>query len=230
MKLLPIFIINLLLFVTFGCGDKQSQNNQDSSNFGFDSTRMNDIDSAYSQSESIDETVLTDELIKALAPYRDTLIGKFNGKEIDTLIAEPIPESLVKRDSDTLDVFAGHYYRWKVYTTKGTVKTLFLDGTISVKFVKEGDLDGNGTNEWGYLHDWPMGTWTGYQVFTCVDGEWIDFIGTHVWMGHLDETPIEKIVQPSKDKRFIKVKFSDIRNDGRDFLLIDTLFQVDPQN
>ena len=39
----------------------------------------------------------------------------------------------------------------------------------------------------------------------------------------------EDILQPSEKSDFIKVKFSDVRNNGEDFLLIDTLIQVNPR-
>lgn len=87
----------------------------------------------------------------SLAQYRDTLIGKFNGIEIDTLICEPI-DSLSPIEDGT---YGGCHYEWKVYSTNGTVKDLIVGNTIGIDFIKEGDLDGNGTEEWGYITQWP---------------------------------------------------------------------------
>ena len=68
----------------------------------------------------------------------DTLIGKFNGVDIDTLISEPI---------ETTDRPS---YNWRVYTKKGTVKDIILENqTIDVRFIGEGDLDGNCTTDYG---------------------------------------------------------------------------------
>ena len=77
----------------------------------------------------------------SLAQYRDTLIGKFNGIDVDTLICEPI-DSLSPKEDGT---YGGCHYEWRVYTTNGTVKDLIVGKTVGIVFVKEGDLDGNGT-------------------------------------------------------------------------------------
>ncbi len=79
----------------------------------------------------------------SLAQYRDTLIGNFNGIEIDTLIAEPIGE----KDSSW-------YLKWRVFTKNNSVKPLIIyNQTIGIHFVSEGDLDGNGTDGWGMLQN-----------------------------------------------------------------------------
>ncbi len=83
-----------------------------------------------------------------MAQYRDTLIANFNGLEIDTLICEPM-------DSMNPD-YRGFHYKWRVFTKNKTVKDLILENkTIGIHFVYEGDLDGNGTEEWGYVTEWP---------------------------------------------------------------------------
>lgn len=175
------------------------------------------------------ETEQTDSLTQ----YRDTLMGKFNGIEIDTLISEPI-DSL----SPMIDEwFGGKHFQWRVYTTNGTVKDLIIGNTIGIDFIKEGDLDGNGTEEWGYVTQWPTSQWMCYHAFTNINGEWQHINEpTSIWLPHLDPqdsayytTRKEDILQPSEKPEYIKVKFSDIRNNGEDFLLIDTLIRVNPQ-
>ena len=175
------------------------------------------------------ETEQTD----SLAQYRDTLIGKFNGIEIDTLICEPI-DSLSPIEYGR---YGGCHYEWRVYTTNGTVKDLIVGNTIGINFIKEGDLDGNGTEDWGYVTQWPTSQWMGYDAFTNINGEWQHIIEpTSIWLPHLDPQDSiyytireEDILQPSDKSEFIKVKFSDVRNNGEDFLLIDTLIQVNPR-
>lgn len=162
-----------------------------------------------------------------LSQYRDTLIGSFNGLEIDTLIAEPIRE----KDS------GGNYVNWKVSTKNGSVKDLLLDNTIGIHFVKEGDLDSDGTDEWGYVTEWTTSNWMAYHAFTNVNGEWRHIIEpTIIWLPHIDPQDSlsyainkDDILQPSENKGFLRVKFSDIRHDGEDFLIIDTLIQINPQ-
>lgn len=162
-----------------------------------------------------------------LAQYRDTLIGNFNGIEIDTLIAEPIGE----KDSIW-------YFTWRVFTKNNSVKPLIIyNQTIGIHFVSEGDLDGNGADEWGYVTEWYSSNWMGYHAFVNVDGEWQHIIKpTAIWIPHLDSKngtdhaiSKEDILQPSEDSKFLKVKFSDVRNNGEDFLIIDTLIKINPQ-
>ena len=158
-----------------------------------------------------------------LAQYRDTLIGNFNGMEIDTLICEPM-------DSITVD-YKGFHFKWRVFTKNGSVKDLILDNkTIGIHFVKEGDLDGNGTDEWGYVTEWPTSNWMCYHAFTDINGEWQHIIKpSTIYIPHLDSISNEDILQPSENAGFLKVKFSDVRNDGEDFLIIDTLIRIAPQ-
>lgn len=165
-----------------------------------------------------------------LALYRDTLIGKFNGLEIDTLICEPM-DSLHPNDK-------GFHYKWRVFTKNKTVKDLILENkTIGIHFVYEGDLDRNGTDEWGYVTEWETSNWMCYHAFTNKRGKWEHIIEpTNIWLPHLDPQDSisyriskEDILQLSENSGFLKVKFSDVRNNGEDFLIIDTLFQISPQ-
>ena len=166
-----------------------------------------------------------------LAQYRDTLIGRFNGIDIDALICEPM---------DSLNPnYKGFHYKWRVFTKNKTVKGLILENkTIGIHFVYEGDLDGNGTDEWGYVTEWETSNWMCYHAFTNVNGEWQHIIDpTPIWLPHLDPQDSisyriskEDILQLSENSGFLKVKFSDVRNDGEDFLLIDSLIQIKPQN
>ena len=162
-----------------------------------------------------------------LAQYRDTLIANFNGLEIDTLICEPM-------DSINPD-YRGFHYKWRVFTKNNSVKPLIIDNkTIGIHFVKEGDLDGNGTDEWGYVTEWETSNWMCYHAFTNINGEWQHIIEpTSIWLPHLDPQDSisyritkEDILQSSEDSGFLKVKFSDVRNNGEDFLIIDTMIML----
>jgi len=162
-----------------------------------------------------------------LAQYRDTLIGNFNGLEIDTIICEPM---------DSLNPnYKGFHYKWRVFTKNKTVKDLILENkTIGIHFVYEGDLDGNGTDEWGYVTEWETSNWMCYHAFTNINGEWQHIIEpTNIWLPHLDPQDSisyriskEDILQSSEDSGFLKVKFSDVRNNGEDFLIVDTLIML----
>ena len=69
-----------------------------------------------------------------MAQYRDTIIGKFDGKDIDTLIAEPIDTAIDRS-----------LWNWRIYGKNNTVDTLILSQRFTVRLIQEGDLDGNGT-------------------------------------------------------------------------------------
>lgn len=178
------------------------------------------------QSTHIDDTLADD----TLAQYRDTLIGRFNGIDIDTLICEPI-DSLSPIEYGR---YGGCHYEWRVYSTNGTVKDLIVGNTIGINFIKEGDLDGNGTEEWGYVTQWPTSQWMGYHAFTNINGEWQHIIEpTSIWLPHLDPQDSiyytireEDILQPSERSEFIKAKFS--RNNDDDYLIIDTIIRINP--
>lgn len=161
-----------------------------------------------------------------LAKYRDTIVGNFSGSQIDTLISEPL-------DSISDPNYKGFHYLWHVYAKNGSVDELVIDNTIAVKFVKEGDLDGDGAEEWGYKTDWETSNWMMYHVYTYKYGKaQYLYEPTSIWDIHLDPdnhcgiyTKLEDIVS-SYSRDSIKVKFSDVRNDGEDFLLIDTIMPI----
>ncbi len=153
-----------------------------------------------------------------LAQYRDTLIGNFNGLEIDTLIAEPI-DTTIKRG----------LWHWRIKSASGNIASMTIRGRFDVRFTAEGDLDGNGTDDFGIRSEKESGTWDSYMVYTYQDNEW-EYLIQPIWTysTHFYET-LNKgadVVQPTSQKELVKVRFSDIRND--DFCIIDTLIKVAP--
>lgn len=226
MKHLPIITVSLIVLCLTGCSNRQRA--------------PRESDTVAQSRDSIPESVQTRDTVPEptehqntvpdkLAQYRDTLIGKFNGKDIDMLIAEPIGNYQVE----------GGYFKWRVFTKNNTVRPLVIDNqTTGIDFVREGDLDGNGTDEWGYVTDWPTSNWMNYHAFTDVNGKWLHIIKpTTIYLPHLyygtkenpDQISQEDILQPSGKKGYLKVKFSDVRNNGEDFLIIDTLMKIKPQ-
>lgn len=97
----------------------------------------------------------------ALYHLRDTIIGKFDGNNIDTLIAEPIDMTI---DRSLWD--------WRIYGKNNTVDTLILSQRFIVRLIQEGDLDGNGTEEFGVRRETDAGTWDNYCIYTYDKGEW----------------------------------------------------------
>lgn len=171
-----------------------------------------------SQKKPLQE-VFTDHL----AQYRDTIVGNFSGSQIDTLICEPL-------DSISYPSYRGFHYRWRVFAKNKSVNDLVLGNTIGIHFVKEGDLDGDGADEWGYVTEWETSNWMMYQVYTYTDkNPQLLYEPLPLWLFHIDPesnsfvSAKTDIAAKSDRPGMVNVKFSDVRNDGEDFLLIDTI-------
>ncbi len=163
--------------------------------------------------------------LDSLVQYRDTIVGKFNGIDIDTLICEPIGK-LIKDE-----LFGEFYTEWRVYTTKGTVEELKIGNTIGIEFVKEGDLDGNKTDEWGFLTQWPTSSWTVYELFVFDEGKWELMVEPiRIWRDHLETSFSESdIAQPSNKEGFIKIKTSDVIDEVTNWIVVDTIVPITPK-
>lgn len=171
-----------------------------------------------SQKKPQQETV-TDHL----AQYRDTIVGNFCGSQIDTLICEPL-------DSISDPSYRGFHYRWRIFAKNKSVKDLLLGNTIGIHFVKEGDLDGDGADEWGYVTEWETSNWMMYQVYTYEDKKpQLLYEPLPIYLFHIEPesdsfvSAKTDIAAKSNHPGMVNVKFSDVRNDGEDFLLIDTI-------
>lgn len=183
------------------------------------------IISAFGDSPQNASKELTIESAKDLtSQYRDTLVGKFNGIDIDTLVCEPAGK-LIK------DNLLGEFYtEWRVYTVKGTVDDLMIGNTFSIKFVEEGDLDGNNTEEWGYVANWNSSL-TEYELFTVVDGKWRLMVDPIiVWGDHLETSFTENdIAKPSDKAGFIQIKTSNTIGEDIYWIVVDTIVPINPQ-
>lgn len=162
--------------------------------------------------------------LDSIAQYRDTIVGKFNGIEIDTLICEPVGK-IIKDE-----LFGELYTEWRVYTVKGTVGDLMIWNPFGIKFVEEGDLDGNKTDEWGYILHWSS-LLTAYELFTVMEGKWNLMIEPIIiWRDLLESTSSENdIAHPSNKEDFIKIKTSDVIDEVSNWIVVDTIVPVNPQ-
>ena len=152
----------------------------------------------------------------SLAQYRDTIIGNFDGNNIDTLIAEPIDTTIDRS-----------LWVWRIYSKSNTVDTLILSQRYTVRLIKEGDLDGNGTDEFGVRREAEAGTWDNYCLYTYDNGEWkylIEPIWTYGDHFYTDLNKGVDVVERANQSGYVTVRFSDIRND--DFCIVDTLISI----
>lgn len=152
---------------------------------------------------------------------KDTIIGNFTGTSIDTLY---------------VDMVVGHNdekYKLTEFFLRSTnikIPSIELYGYADVppKLVNEGDLDGNGTSEVGYLHTCMNSQWRYYRILTLVNNEWRylidgDLLDTPEWFRH---TGVE-IAEPGKKKGTVLIHHYyegyDSNIDERVFEIRDTI-------
>ena len=103
---------------------------------------------------------------------QDAIVGNFTGKGIDILYVEKVVE-----DFNLLSI--GHGCRYYIASPNKHIPKIEIQGTnvAPPKLVNEGDLDGNGTCEVGYLETWNINaTARYYDIFTLRNCEWRNLI------------------------------------------------------
>ena len=148
---------------------------------------------------------------------RDTIIGNFTGKGIDTLY--------VSYDRNLKD----EYEPFILLASNRRIPSIRLYGIIGdpPKLVNEGDLDGNGTSEVGYLHTWNMSQWRVYRVFTFINGQWRYLISpNHEYMetGEFIRGCYIDLVESSNRKGWVKVNY---QTQGVNETIKDTIVKPD---
>lgn len=156
-----------------------------------------------------DSTEYTPETFKT---YCDTLVGNFSGIGVDTLIAEPIGLNTTRKN-------------FKIYSKNGTTPPLYIEEIWNIMMIDEGDLDGNGTEEFGFSWRLEVGNWTTYHVYTFIDGLWHEMVSTTQYMGHWEEGfTYSSAVKPAKRKGYLKVLES---HGGEDFWIETKTVKID---
>ena len=130
---------------------------------------------------------------------QDTIVGDFTGKGIDTLYVEMVENPKYNIQNDDME----QMYIYYLSSNNKSIPKIELYGcdAASPKLVNEGDLDGNGTCEVGYIHTWTMSQWRYYRIFTLVKNEWRylvegDYLDTPEWFRH---SGVE-VAEPGKKK------------------------------
>lgn len=149
---------------------------------------------------------------------QDTITGNFTGKGIDTLY---VSHDLNKENGD----------KWQFYaeSPNKNIPKINLWGFREAfpKLVNEGDLDGNGTCEVGYLHTWMNSQWRTYRVFTLLNGKWYYLIKPdHDYMETSEHFRYSKkeILEPSEKTGWIKVNYE---TQGMGAMIKDTIVKPD---
>ncbi|MBR1433720.1 MAG: hypothetical protein IJ584_01260, partial [Bacteroidales bacterium] len=111
---------------------------------------------------------------------REEITGKFDGKTTDTLRisfaakTEYVDSSMyVTLDGKRFEAENNEdwEYLWDIKASRGTVPDLRVFG-VRPLMVFEGDLDQNGTDEFGILFTWQTSACRTYEVYTFHDGQW----------------------------------------------------------
>ena len=161
---------------------------------------------------------------------QDTIVGNFTGQGMDTLFVETIYKD---------DLGTEESVEYFMRSTDRRIPKLRLYGCLaaSPKLVNEGDLDGNGTCEVGYLHTWMMSQWRYYRIFTLVNNEWRylvkgDYLDTSEWFRHAGV----EVAEPGKTKGTILIHYpyegydpqkDSWVNDVRDTIVTPTFSKID---
>lgn len=154
------------------------------------------------------EGIMEEDMAADDAP--NFIVGNFSGKGIDTLECVPYgPKTEWNGDSVQIN--------WKIKSKQGTCKSMLIEGQYEPKMVFEGDLDGDGADEFSYLTNSLMSTMEQYWVFTYKDGVWKWLCEPRgLWTFHYDalcERGID-IVEPSHKKGYVTVHYTQYSEDG----------------
>ncbi len=97
--------------------------------------------------------------------------------------------------------------------------------------MKEGALDGNKTEEWIFVSQWPTSSWTVYELFIFDEGQWKLMVEPiRIWRDHLETSFSESdIAQQSNKEGFIKIKTSDVIDEVTNWIVVDTIVPINPK-
>jgi hypothetical protein len=149
---------------------------------------------------------------------QDTIVGNFTGQGMDTIYV--YSESSYP-DKNELDQYVSYYAK----SNNPDLPTIQLWGCdmSQPKLVYEGDVDGNGRDEWGYIHTWLTSQWRTYRVYTLVGKEWRFLLDPRNELLSTDESFRNsgvEIIEKCDKRGYIKINYS---NEGVDKTIHDTI-------
>lgn len=101
------------------------------------------------------------EYLNSVKGHREErmITGNFTGLGIDTIY-------VVEEEIDSID---NMYERYRFYAKSNNpelpIIEMFGCGYATPLLVYEGDVDGDGKDEWGYLHTWLNSQWRYYRIY-----------------------------------------------------------------
>lgn len=228
MKDILYILISLAIVLFAGCGTNGSRS--DASLEG-DSLEVDylEVDSTEVDSTEIDTVVETsirvggelhrimyDNHVITGQKAQHKIIGTFDGVHVDTLYIAQGP-------GEGSDVYPEcHYY---LCSSSGRLPAVELYGCSEMAplIYEEGDLDGNGTDEIGYLHTGVNSQWRYYRILTYRKNRWMymfketeDFLDTSQFFRVIGR----EIAKPAKEKGKVCITYM---TEGVDADIRDTI-------
>lgn len=132
-----------------------------------------------------------------------SISGCFDGKNRDTLTLFPLDGEYewCGDESDSNDCF--YYNKWIVISKYGTVPSTSVNSWYP-ELVYEGDLDGNGRDEFAVLCTGQHGGWTIYKIYTYYNKKVTDFLTVshnYAW-----EENLYNIARPTGKKGKVRIR------------------------
>ena len=208
-------LLIILVSVSFSCNFKTNDHNND-----VDSTLVNSEDIEIYWSRLIKNTDGDVYYINSVKGHdeQDTIIGNFTGQGLDTLYVETVDFDICEDDCSVDNDTVVKYYMASTNPKLGKVELWGYYG-LAPKLVNEGDLDGNGTCEVGYLPVWRLSQWRVYHLFTYHNGKWTYLINPEFEImdslesvnifetGYLMRGSGKEIAEPSGRKGWVKINY-----------------------
>ena len=132
---------------------------------------------------------------------QDTIVGNFTGLGIDTLYVK----TTSRKKNTNLGI---NIYHLESNNPKSPRIKLYGCDEFQPMLVNEGDLDGNGTTEVGYLHTWINSQWRQYRILTLVGNEWRYLVNGEYLSTQYDfrQSGLE-VAKPGKEKGTILINY-----------------------
>lgn len=129
-----------------------------------------------------------------------TITGKFNGDDTDTLTIFPFSGY----EDEAGDVY---YDNWVLISRNGTVAPMLFD-SYRPRLIFEGDLDGNGTDEFALLGTGQHGCTAAYNVYTTDFRTPTKIINLYVFLDYEDEdAALKGFVSPGDSKGKVNLNY-----------------------
>lgn len=124
---------------------------------------------------------------------KDIIVGNFTGNGIDTLTIQPLSK-------ENTYIITG---------LNAQIPALKITNNICPALVFEGDLDGNGQDEFGILDTWMTSTCRMYRIYTLQDGKWKYLIPPIETSLNLRSSGLE-LAEPCSIKNKVRIRYSDL--------------------